>query len=256
MLHSEFVNKGMSNTANIKASSWVTSWDPRCKIIICFTISFLIIALDNALYLLSSFLILLTIAISAGFSFGYISNKLIALLPFLCLMSFPLIISGGFPVTYHSLILPFLIIFKALSVSVLMIIMILTQSQQKLLNALSHLRIPGFLITILLLSWRYTFVMLETLKTVQRALISRLFSSSLNKRTFLTYGSIFGGTLIKALDKSERVHNAMISRGFNGYIVNSHSQPLSKTDILKSALLLGLFITILFVEKGWLKFLL
>lgn len=253
-MQSELVHKGMSNKGNIKAWSWVSNWEPRCKIIVCFSISFLIIALDNPLYLLTSFIILLTIAISAGFSFGYIWRKLTHLLPFLGLMSFPLIFSEGFPITYNRLTLPFLLVFKALSVSVLMIIMILTQPQQKLLNALSHLRIPTFLITILLLSWRYTFVMLETLKTVQRALISRLFNNSLNKRTFLTYGSIFGGTLIKALDKSERVHNAMISRGFNGHMTNSHPQPISKIDLLKSTLLLGFFITILLFEKGWLKF--
>ncbi|ABR46751.1 cobalt transport protein [Alkaliphilus metalliredigens QYMF] len=234
-----------------KLISWGRNWETRTKIMTCFMTAFGLIGLDKLSLLIFSFSLLLLIVISMGFSIKYILSKLVLLLPFLALMSVPLIIGPGFPVTNDRFVFPLILTLKALSVSLLMFIMILSQPLQQFLNALSHMHLPPFFISILFLSWRYTFVLWDTLKNTQSALVSRLFNTSFRKRTFKTYGEVMGGILIKSIDRSEKLYRAMIARGFSGRISSSKPQSITRWDIIKSFLFVGVIISLNIIEKWW-----
>ncbi|MCC5911159.1 MAG: hypothetical protein JJT76_12050 [Clostridiaceae bacterium] len=245
----KFLNEDNYIHATKEITSWGAHWEARTKVITCFVTAFGLIALNTSWLLFLSFNLLLLTVLTMGFSFKFIVSKLALLLPFLTLMSIPLVFGGGFPPTFERYQFALLLILKALSVSLIMMIMILSQPLQQLLSALSHMHLPPFVVSIFFLSYRYTFLLWENLKKIQRALLSRLFRSSLHKNSFKTYGEVVGGMLIKSIDRSEKVHRAMISRGFTGRIPASNPQPMTKLDLIKASSFIGMIIVLHIIEK-------
>lgn len=98
----------------------------------------------------------------------------------------------------------------------LAVLLTLTTRWNVLLKALSVLRIPAVFLTVLEMSYRYIFLLLNTSSDMFMARRSRLVgrASSREERRFV--GSSMGTLWGKTAALSEEVHNAMLSRGYAG----------------------------------------
>ncbi len=92
-----------------------------------------------------------------------------------------------------------------------------------LLMAMRALRLPRLLVAIIGLMWRYLFVMVDETFRMIRARQARSGSTggkvggSLLWRARVT-GSMAGSLFIRSLDRSDRIYNAMLARGYDGEI--------------------------------------
>jgi cobalt/nickel transport system permease protein len=103
-----------------------------------------------------------------------------------------------------------------------------TTSIPALLNALLELRFPPLLVAILASMSRYLTVLVEETKSMQRAAQSRnLMNHPRHKR--LIVGNMFGSLFLRTLDRGERVHQAMLARGYQG------APPVAITPVGSSA---------------------
>jgi cobalt/nickel transport system permease protein len=100
-----------------------------------------------------------------------------------------------------------------------------------ILMAMRALRLPRLLVAIIGLMWRYLFVMVDEALRLMRARQSRSGISplpsassdaparkaggSLNWRARVT-GSMAGSLFIRSLERSDRIYNAMLARGYDG----------------------------------------
>ena len=87
------------------------------------------------------------------------------------------------------------------------------------LRALRWLRLPAVLVTTLAFVYRYLFVLVEEALRLERARQSRtLRAPSLRRfgREARALGGMAGSLFLRALARSERVYQAMLSRGFGG----------------------------------------
>ena len=82
--------------------------------------------------------------------------------------------------------------------------------------ALNSLRVPVKLVALLLMTYRYIFVLESELAHLTRAARVRCFSPGTNLHTYRTYAYMVGMLLVRAADQGERVHQAMLCRGFSG----------------------------------------
>jgi cobalt/nickel transport system permease protein len=109
----------------------------------------------------------------------------------------------------------FLVSRVAVSVS-LMLILILTTAWSDLLKALRSLFVPRFIVMMLLMTYRYIYLLLMTASNIFLAKKSRRLGPEdwQSTRNWVegTLGTLFG----KSLQTSQDVHLAMISRGFRG----------------------------------------
>lgn len=104
---------------------------------------------------------------------------------------------------------------KALLSLLVMNVLILTTSVSALLHALAALRTPPLLVAILASMYRYIAVLAEEFTSMQRAARSRnLLSNRERQRTVI--GNMFGSLFIRTYDRGERVHQAMLARGYEG----------------------------------------
>jgi len=82
--------------------------------------------------------------------------------------------------------------------------------------ALNRLGIPRIFSVQLLFLYRYIFVLAEEAARMIRARNLRSFDGKGN--TLSVYGSLAGHLLLRTINRAERIHTAMISRGFDGKI--------------------------------------
>ncbi len=83
-------------------------------------------------------------------------------------------------------------------------------------HALGKLRVPDKLILLFLFTVRYIEVLYREYHRLRLAMRARAFQPKSDMRTWRTYGHLLGMLLVRSLDRSERVMQAMKCRGFSG----------------------------------------
>jgi cobalt/nickel transport system permease protein len=94
-------------------------------------------------------------------------------------------------------------------------ILVLTTSVADLLHSLIALRVPPLLVAILSAMHRYINVLLNEFTSMQRAAISRNLMGN-NRWQRLVIGNMMGSLFLRTYDRGDRVHQAMLSRGYTG----------------------------------------
>jgi cobalt/nickel transport system permease protein len=113
----------------------------------------------------------------------------------------------------------FLIMARVLGAVSLIIFLSMTTPVNKLLNSARWFKVPDTWVEIALLSYRYSFVLLEDAVTIRNAQKARLGYSSL-ARSLKSFGELMGSTVIRTYDRSVAVYESMTLRGYNGTMQN------------------------------------
>jgi cobalt/nickel transport system permease protein len=90
-----------------------------------------------------------------------------------------------------------------------------TTEPQALLKGLERLRLPTTLVQIMAFMIRYLSVVTEELRRMHVARVSRGFEAR-NPRHWPVLAKSFGALFIRSYERGERVHLAMLSRGYTG----------------------------------------
>jgi cobalt/nickel transport system permease protein len=104
----------------------------------------------------------------------------------------------------------------------------------EILETLRLCRIPGIMVDIADMMYRYVFIIQETAHTMHRAQISRMGDTGSWVRRVGDTGRIASSILIKSLDRSTRIYQAMVSRGYseNTTEMRFFPQPIPARDKL------------------------
>lgn len=86
----------------------------------------------------------------------------------------------------------------------------------QLLTTLRRLRIPDVLLAILSLMYRFVFVLWDELDRMRTARSARLFCKPTLWSNWRSAAHLVGRLLIRALDRADRIHGAMLARGWDG----------------------------------------
>ncbi|UIJ39136.1 cobalt ECF transporter T component CbiQ [Desulfobaculum bizertense] len=83
-------------------------------------------------------------------------------------------------------------------------------------HALLRLKVPQKLSLLLLFAYRHIFLIAEEYQRLHAAMKIRGFVPRTNLHTYRAYASLLGMVIIRSWERSERVYNAMLCRGFRG----------------------------------------
>lgn len=92
----------------------------------------------------------------------------------------------------------------------------LTTSIPALLQSLVQLRVPPLLVAILASMYRYIGVLIDEFTAMRQAATSRNLMVSVGRRQRMVIGNMFGSLFIRTYERGERIHQAMVSRGYTG----------------------------------------
>ncbi len=128
---------------------------------------------------------------------------------------------------------------KGLAVATLALVLLAAGPLDVTLKAAHALRVPGLLIQLTLLTWRYVFLLADELRRLRIALRVRGWHSRPAWHSYRTLGHVAGTLLVRGHERAERVGQAMRCRGFDGRFRSLAVFRTTAVDVLAFALVVG-----------------
>ncbi|WP_299444590.1 cobalt ECF transporter T component CbiQ [uncultured Rhodospira sp.] len=122
----------------------------------------------------------------------------------------------GWPASWAGLEQAAAIALKANAIVLMLLSLVGSMEPTTLGHALARLRLPESLVHLLLFTVRYIAVIDAEYRRLRRAMQARGFRPRTNGHTFRSIGYLVGMMLVRALERSERILQAMKCRGFTG----------------------------------------
>lgn len=232
-------------------AKWALSWESRVKLLAAMIYIFGVISLSTPSMAIVAYVISVIMAVGMGIAFSLLVKRYLIIAPFLLLMTVPLLLGQGIPLAIDHVSFAALLVIKALTSMTVISILLDTQSLEQFMNSLAHLKVPPVLITIFMLSYRYVYLFLDDIQKMQIAAKSRFFNGGIGIKSLKTYGQLTGCLLIKSLDRSDHVYEAMASRCFNGTLQFAKPNQISKKDLLKASFAVIIISLLLVAERGY-----
>ena len=254
-----------------ESESFVHRLDPRVKVVV--TVAFI---LSNALLpdgawlaFGLSWLFLLLANVLSNLGIVYTFRRSLVALPFALIAITVLFSLPGKPLsTFHFLfwdltitdagLLRFvsILIRSWLSVQIA-ILLVATVRFPDLIHALEHLRVPSILTTIIAFLYRYLFVLTDEVFRLVRAREARSASPGMPGRRSggsvawraRVAGNMAGQLFLRSYERSDRVYNAMLARGYAGHMETINPHELRRRDYLVVALVLSVILLLQLVGR-------
>ena len=119
-------------------------------------------------------------------------------------------------VTDAGLIVALTLAMKTVALVTLALTLLTTAPMHTTLAAAGKLGVPRLLVHLTLLTYRYTFLLLDELNRLRIALRVRGFRNAMTGHAYRTIGQVTGTLIVRGSDRAEHVAQAMRCRGFTG----------------------------------------
>ncbi|HEY7327724.1 MAG TPA: cobalt ECF transporter T component CbiQ [Gemmataceae bacterium] len=139
---------------------------------------------------------------------------------------------GPFRLSYQGIESAFLLIAKASILVTLFLVVQATAPLETTFKAAHALHIPGLLVQLGLLTYRYVFVLADELRRLRIALRVRGYRNRVGRHSYRTAGHIAGTLLVRGYERAERVSQAMRCRGFDGHFRSLASFTTRPADVV------------------------
>ena len=144
---------------------------------------------------------------------------------------FPLL--ADHPFRLHGFLLALTVTVKACAIALLMDPMFGTSPLAQTLHALNRHGLPAAVSQMVLISHRYIFVFQQEMLRMWRSMRVRGFAAGTDTATMRTMGNFFGMLFISSFDRTQKVYEAMLCRGYSGTLPSSHDARAGARDWLK-----------------------
>jgi cobalt/nickel transport system permease protein len=229
--------------------SVVSRLDPRWKLL---SLTVLLVAATVVQHLIATSLLLgvaLLFALIARLPRRWYLRQLGAAMGFIVLFATPLPVLltgpgwiwtlGPLHFSEHGTVIAVRLCVKVATVATLVLVVLATAPLEVTLKAMHALRVPGLLVQVVLLTYRYVFVLMDELARLRVAVRVRGYRNRVNRHSYRTIGHIAGTLLVRGYERSERVGQAMRCRGFDGRFRSLTAFQTTPTDVAAFVLVLA-----------------
>jgi cobalt/nickel transport system permease protein len=215
--------------------------DPRCKLIIAFLLTFIIALSNNEVSLLLAVVFAVLSIFIARLKLKMVFKRLLVVNIFIGVLWLFLPFTtagkviwtlGPLHTTNEGIIRVLLITVKCNTIILILISYIATIPLITLVQALARLRLNKKLVQLLFFSFRYLSVVYMEFNRLHTSAKIRGFRPKTNQHTYKTYSLLIGMLLVRSWERAERVHQAMLCRGFDGNFYSLKSFSIKKMDVM------------------------
>lgn len=206
-------------------TSFVAEFDPRLRIAIALGFAVIVVACDTWPPLVGALGLSLIAAIAARLPAWATLRRLLAMDGFMivALAFLPFTLPGDMvfsiadlPASRQGLMRAGEILLTANAVLLMLLALVGTMESVTLGHAMVHLGLPAKLVHLFLFTIRYIDLLRREMERLRLAMRARAFRPRANFHTWHSYGQMFGMLLVRSLERSERILDAMRCRGFDG----------------------------------------
>lgn len=237
--------------------SFVHKLDPRVKIIVAILYSIVVAVSSNFSALLpalgvSVFLIVLSkLSIRKVFYRLLLVNGMIiflwVFLPF-TYKGEALFTIGPLAGTKEGVLYASQITVKCNAILLTMIALLSTTPIFTLGHAMGQLYFPDKIVHLFLFTYRYIHVIFQEYKRLTNAMRIRGFIPGTNLHTYRSYAYLVGMLLVRSYDRAERIHKAMLCRGFHGRYYTLTQFSIKIGDIIYLSLMLSAILGLVILQ--------
>ncbi|MDY6791454.1 MAG: cobalt ECF transporter T component CbiQ [Thermodesulfobacteriota bacterium] len=155
---------------------------------------------------------------------------------------------GPLAITRPGIILSAQITLKSNAILLAVMALLSSMSLVTMGHTLSRLRIPQKLVFLFLMTVRYIFVIENEYQRLVRAIKIRGFKPGTNIHTYKTYAYLIGIIFVRASARAQRVHQAMMCRGFKGKFYSLYKFSSTRLSWHFSTVMTILLTVLLFLE--------
>lgn len=130
------------------------------------------------------------------------------------------------------------------------VLLFLTTPRDTLFNSLRSLGVPRVYVLTLNMCYRYIFLFIDLIKDFYVAKKSRTIKPLPLGEEQKWVGGRIGYTLVKSLDMGEKVHGAMLSRGYNGDVKLMKEYKMKPRDYTALVLVLAFSAFLIFISQN------
>jgi cobalt/nickel transport system permease protein len=184
--------------------------------------------LPAALALLASLLVAVTALVPPG----WLLSRLAAVSLLIALFAVPLAVFGR---PSEAVV----VALKGLSLALLAAALVVSAPLERTARAAWHLGVPGVVVHVGLLAYRYLFLLGDELERLRVALRVRGFRNRADRHSYDTVAAATGTLLARGADRAERVAAAMRCRGFDGTfrsLDDDHTRPADVLALIAAVL--------------------
>lgn len=211
----------------------------------------LFISVSNSLRLvifITLVLLIYTFLIEKGNLLKVISHfKLV--IPFVVLIAIPILFALVTKNEAYDSNLYISIMLKIVSSAIVLSLAMSKYSVSFMINGILGLGLPSVLNRVLLLTFRYYFMISEDIRIGNQALVARGLKERNPYKSIKVFGEWIGGFFLKASDHSEKVSHAMKARGYYGESSQENSIFKDKYILINSSIFIVFLISIIIIES-------
>ena len=244
----------------ITGNSLIHRLDPRGKVVFGTVYSFIVALSSSFSVLITAFFISLLLVGLSRYRVRDVAKRLAVvngLILFFWLVV-PLTFGGEqlfnlgpFTIYREGVLLSAKITLKSNAILLALISLIASIPISTLGHVLDRLLVPAKIVYLLLFTYRYLFVIEQEYQRLARSAKIRGFKPSTNMHTYRTFAYFLGMLFVRASERGERVHQAMLCRGFKGRFYSFHTFSFSRRDWVWSVIMITVIIGLAVFE--WTK---
>jgi len=234
--------------------------DPGVRIACAFLLSFAAALSQNFFIIGTYFALALVLIFMASLGAGQVLKRLKTLLWFILMIWIILPFSyegeifariGPMAVTVPGIELCQKITLKSITILLVFMALMATMTVATMGHSLHRLHVPDKFVFLLLMTYRYIFVIEGEYKRLLRAARFRGFRPGTNLHSYRTYAYLAGMLFVRASCRAQRVHQAMLCRGFNGKFntLDSFSSTLTNYFFMTGISLVTVLLVL--IENFW-----
>jgi len=250
--------------SNASQHSPLHNWDPRFKIVAILTFAFLVVSLQQPVFVAIAFVVAIVMVPLGQLPWGRSLRRLMAmngfLVMFLVVMPMTAVVLPGdsllvfgemeqWPLNLRGLQLALVIIGKAWTVALLMEPLLATAPLGATLEGLTRLGVPARVSELLLIAHRYIHVFHGELQRMRSGMDARAFKPDHRLDRMQDYGNFVGMLLVRSFERTHRVYDAMQARGYAGKMPGHVHFSAVAADWLKTLLLVAVGLVLLLTDR-------
>jgi cobalt/nickel transport system permease protein len=236
--------------------------ETRVKIISFTIFVALAVSLNSVNTLFAALAVVLLLGVLGKIAAGKLVRRLLLVLPFECVILFfiPFTVEGrevfglwGLTVTAEGLRYALVIFLRMETACVIMTVLFLTTGTAGMINGLKGLHFPEIIVGLMEFILRYIDLFNREIEKMNRARESRGYVRGrhiFSRRTFKTMGDIIGMGVVRSYDRSIKIYNAMLSRGYTGDTAGCRCRAVRVSDLFLSVCFVITAVALFIVDRG------
>lgn len=235
----------------------LSRWDGRWKLAAVLVAVGAVAALDRLGPAVAALALGLFLLALARLSWLWVRSRLLlfgaSALPFLLVLPFTLDGPGWdvgpVRVSERGLVTGAAVLCRGLAIGCFALLLVGTAPLHHTLAAAHKLKVPGLLVELTVLAYRYAFLLADEMRRLRTAMRTRGFRVRADRHGYRAIGHATGALLVRGADRADHVAAAMRCRGFDGTFHTLLGFRTTGSDIMSFAALVAAAVALLLCDR-------